>query len=567
MSASRSAADAGGPRRPGRFGAGAVGGAVLLLLLGAAPAWAHPGDPTVVEPVDTVAVALRVALLVLGGALAGVAVLRGPAGGPGGMTPRAAVIAAGGVLLAGLVALVAVAGHTGAELVVGVVHSVAAVLWLGAAVLVATAGSGRRVAVLRRLAPVAVGSSVVLLGTGVVQSLAAGLRLDAATAGSSFGRLVGVKLLLLVAVAVLGALALARAALDRGGGVRRARFAAAGLATATALGAVLVVVQPPAPPAETGVPLLRTVVLGERAVPVAVVPQRPGPNLVHVGVPGLRVGTDPEALAPATVRPGAPGGWAVVELPAGTDTLWVVDGSRRAPLRLDLGAPAPPVEGLDGPDGPECATALVGAFDGAAAPPTSCPGEALSAADAAVVAATVRFLAGRGVPAVHLVGDASARSVAAVALARDTAARAGLRVAGRPDRDGAVLLLGGWSGAAGWLAGDAIRPVTIAGTWTAPWLATASLLGRATGTVTALDFDPRGIDAQRYLADLRRTGLTALASPAGMAARRGPGGRGPVRVYSAALVSFLPDGIGMSGAATDRWIPGGAMTPVSPPLT
>lgn len=608
----------GGPAahaRPSR--AGTVGRAVLavpvltpvLMLLAASPAWAHGEAAAAPDPLG---VTLRVVALVAGGAVAGVAVLRALSGPPSRRVVRVVAVAsalaaaavavallrtggdpwswaqvaltvalaalvaragatavtAGGLLLSAALALAAAGPHaaTVAELAVGLAHTLAAVLWLGAALLVA-AGPGRR-ALLRRLAPVAVVSSAVLLGTGLVQSLQAGLLPDAATLASTFGRVVALKLLLFVAVVGLGAYALlrARTAGDADRALRgRSHLAVTGLAAATACGAVLVAVAPPPAPAEPGVPLLRTVTFTERPMPVLVAPQRPGPNLVHVGVAGMQVGADPDALVTADARPGAPGGWAVLDLPAGTDRLWIGYGAWRTSVRLDLGAPAGStgLGGLTGPDGPECATAVAGALAAAAPLPAACPADALSATDAGVLRATVRFLAGRATPALHLVGDGSPRSAAAETVVREEAARTGLPVAPRPVREGAVLVVAGWAAARDRLAADAVRPVTIAGTYTAPWLATASLLGYQTGAVAALGFDPRGRQAQGYLAALRRTGTTALASPAGFRAWGGPDT--PTRLYGAVQVSFLPQGLEMGGPA-DRWIPGGTITPLSPPL-
>ena len=128
--------------------------------------------------------------------------------------------------------------------------------------------------------------------------------------------------------------------------------------------------------------------------------------------------------------------------------------------------------------------------------------------------ATVRFLAGRDV-ALYLVADGSGRSKAAAAVVRDAAAAHGLTVVDRLDPADAVVVVAGWEGGGRRLADELFGRSTVGGTYTAPWLATGSVLGGRTSAVTTLDFDPRAVPAQRYLADLRAAGATSLASPAG----------------------------------------------------
>ena len=222
------------------------------------------------------------------------------------------------------------------------------------------------------------------------------------------------------------------------------------------------------PAAATGTPVLRVVQLAAGAVPVLVVPNRPGWNLVHVGLAGasvgaaggasdgssvgssggssvgssggvaggvldgVSVGTEPGRLVAVQRRPGASGGWAAVHLPAGRATLLVAHGGRTAELTMDTGEPpagaAPP--DLTGPDGPECASAALGRLvAGAVQPVASCPADELLAADASALRGIVRFLAGRGQRAITVVADSSPRSVAAAAVLRSESARAGITVA------------------------------------------------------------------------------------------------------------------------------------------
>ncbi|MEN3268333.1 MAG: hypothetical protein V7646_5227 [Pseudonocardia sp.] len=476
------------------------------------------------------------------------------------------VSASAGVLLSAALAYGATLGRTGGQVPVAAAHIVAAVLWLGTAVLVAAADGGARRALLRRLAPVASGAATVFLTTAVLTSADTGLRLDAVSAGSAPGLVAGLMVLFVAAAAALGAAGL------RGTGQLQLLPSAAAVVVVLAVvsGAVITVLPPPARPAETGRPLLRTVALGGQDVPVVVVPQRPGLNLVHVGTQQAVV----DGL-PVTERAGAPGGWAVVDLPAGTGLLTIESGDERVQLRLDLGPdPAPPalVAGLVGPDGPECLSAVLGAVLAATAElPVGCPADVLSPADAAALRATVRFLADRGVPALHLVADGSPRSAAATAAVRDAAATHGVPLVDRVDPVGAVVVLSGWEGGGRSLIEEAIGLSTVGGTYTAPWLATGPVLGRQTGAVTTLVFDPRDGPAQHYLADLRVAGTTALASPAGFrtwSAAAGEVGTGPgPRIFAAVQVSVMPAGVGgMDHRATDRWLPGGAFTPVTPPL-
>jgi hypothetical protein len=585
----------------------------VLLLAGAAPAWAqtgggHGGGSG--EAVGTVltgplTVTLGVVALVAGALVAGTAAL-GFLGPPsrrselvvqsaataavaalmiswlgGGITAFAAfpqavgavvvavlftrgrriASAVGGVLLTAALAYGATIGHTGWHVGLAAVHMVAAVTWLGAAVLVATPACGARFTVVRRVTLVFAVAATMAVAAAVLEAVAKGLRFDAVTVGSLTGQLVLFQGLGMVVAVSTG--------LCRPGAVGgRVVAVAAGLVFTA--GSVLMVLTPPPAPADTGRPLLRTVALGGQDVPVVVVPQRPGRNLVHVGAPGARVGG-----VLTQERPGAPGGWAVVDLAPGTDLLTVETGGEQVPLRLDLGRdPAPPalVAGLTGPDGPECLSAVLGGvLRGVTDLPAACPADALSAADAVALRATVRFLADRGVPALHLVADGSRRSAAAAWAVRDAAAAHGLALVDRLDPAGAVIVVAGWAGGGRGLTEEALRRSAVGGTYTAPWLATGSVLGRRTGAVTTLDFDPRAVPAQLYLADLRAAGVTALASPAGFRAWTVPADDRPAvagpRIFTAVQVSAMPAGVGgMDHRSTDRWLPGGALTPVTPPL-
>jgi hypothetical protein len=468
--------------------------------------------------------------------------------------------AVAGVLLIGALGYNATIGHSGWHVGLAAVHMVAAVTWLGSAVSVATPACGARFTVLRRHTLVFAVAATVAVAAAALEAVAKGLRFD----GVTFGSLTG----LLVLFQALGMVVAVSTGLCRPGAIG-GRVVAVGAGLVFTAGTVIAVLTPAPVPAETGRPLLRTVALAGQDVPVVVVPQRPGRNLVHVGVPGALVGG-----VSAEERAGAPGGWAVVDLPAGTDVLTVEADGEQVPLRLDLGPdPAPPalVAGLAGPDGPECLSAVAGGMvRGVTDLPAACPADALSAQDAVALRATVRFLAGRDV-ALHLIADRSGRSTEAAAVVRDAAAAHGLTLVDRLDPADAVVVVAGWEGGGRRLTDELFGRSTVGGTYTAPWLATGSVLGGRTSAVTTLDFDPRAVPAQRYLADLRAAGATALASPAGFREWSAPTDRGePVagpRIFTAVQVAVIPAGVGGTDHRTTApWLPGGALTPVTPPL-
>ncbi|MET8756119.1 hypothetical protein ABZW32_39415, partial [Streptomyces sp. NPDC004667] len=92
----------------------------------------------------------------------------------------------------------------------------------------------------------------------------------------------------------------------------------------------------PARPVAGG-PLLGSLGLGARQVPVLVVPNRPGYNLVAVGADGASAGTGRDRLVKGERRPGSTLTWVPVELPAGPARVWVSAGGALAPLAVDTG--------------------------------------------------------------------------------------------------------------------------------------------------------------------------------------------------------------------------------------
>ncbi|KWX01801.1 hypothetical protein LI90_2833 [Carbonactinospora thermoautotrophica] len=430
-----------------------LGGLVAWhLVQGAAPAWAHAAEqhpPTV----EWATVAARCAVLVGGAVVAGVALLRPLAGRPNrarhtvvwtaaavaaagsvlsilqGVRPsaaltQAAAIAAVPVLLrwriaavpAGALLLALLAGQSTPALwspafLVGIVHAVGAAVWLGAAVCVAT---GPRRTLLGRLAPASVVAGVAVAGTGLAQAYQDGIGLDERLYGTAFGRLLLLKSLVLLGCAAVGVLALRRKLPTAP--VFRAE--ATVLAVAVVAGGVVATIPVPDPPPTPGVPLLREVTLADHRVPVLVTPHRPGWNLVHLGgegTLGATVRTSPASPpVPAEERAGAPGRWALVELPAGRSTLRIEYYGQSAKVPVDTGHDRTAPAAITGPDGPECASMALGAaVAGARTPLLSCPSDRLDDRDAASLRALVGFLAHRGVPALTLVADASPRGTAA----------------------------------------------------------------------------------------------------------------------------------------------------------
>ena len=344
-----------------------------------------------------------------------------------------------------------------------------------------------------------------------------------------------------------------------------------------------------------GVPTVERQLHDGVLVTLTVTPARPGWNLVRVDTAGpaehdehdhdhdahpeaVTVGTDPDHLVAAMPRPGTDGSWARVRLPAGASTVYVGHGpEHRLPFPVDTGsasgAPAPTVSGADGP---ECAAASTGrVLAGDVSRLDRCPGDALSPADAADLRAMVTTLADRRVPAIALLADGSVRGRAARSVVLKTATARGLRVVDASrTRDGALVVVAGWSGASRGLARAAQeqrRGVAYEhGVWLAPWLLTPGVVDAVSGTVLPLRFDVRGTDAQTYTAALRRTLPSVAPTEAGFAGwLRGHriAYDGPASLYAAARTAFMAAAPGHAQHETTvGWFPGGTVTRVSAPL-
>ncbi|RKS97124.1 hypothetical protein BX286_6936 [Streptomyces sp. 3211.6] len=388
---------------------------------------------------------------------------------------------------------------------------------------------------------------------------------------------------LLAAVVLTAALALGVLLLLRTRLLARRSAATAYFAAAVACAALAGSLGTPAGGAAaraSGGPVLGSVGLGGKQVPVLVVPNRPGFNLVAVAAPDASAGTGRDRLAKGGPRPGSALTWIPVELPAGPGQVWVSAGGAAAPLSVDTGrasaAPAP--AGLRGADGPECASAAAGAvLGGSAKAPAGCPSDALPAADAAALRETVGFLAGRGTRAVSLVEDDSPRGRAAAAEVRASAARAGLSVQA-PDASSRrpLLVTSGWAGADAAVHDVEAGRTVAEGTYLAPWLLTAPLLSPSAGQLIPLRYAPNSPAAVEYAVALGDRLPGEVPSAAGYEAwrtARGAAGPAPAKLYAAAVLYVpgsgggpAPDGSAGGGhhhGGSANWLPSGMIVPVA----
>ncbi|MGW4425974.1 hypothetical protein [Streptosporangium sp. NPDC004631] len=457
----------------------------------------------------------------------------------------------------------------GAGLGLAVVHGLAATVWVGAAVYLATAAPADRRALARRLTPPVLVSAAALAVSGALWAFLDGVRLDRGV-WSAFGALLIVK-----TVAAAGCV-VALSVFLRGAGRRRgaARSPAVLLAGAVAAGTALTAVPRPAPPPVPGVPLLGDVTVAGHRLPVLVAPARPGWNLVHIGADQASAGTDPARLTPATAQPGTRYTWARIWLPAGRSPLWIGLRGAVAELPVDTGDDGAGGPDLRGPDGPECAHVALGrAVAGVGAPLRSCPADRLTAADAADLRAMVRFVAARGVRVIGLAGDPSPRGTRAAAEVRAEAGRQRLTVVAPGAARAPLIVVSGWADADRVVRDVGTGRVAALGTYLAPWLLSAPLLGPSAGQLVPLRFhpgDPRGLS---YAAALN---LRFPGEPATAAGYRGwsgePGSQAPPRLYAASTLSVpghaQPGGAsgGHDGHGGGRWLPGGTITPITGPL-
>lgn len=301
----------------------------------------------------------------------------------------------------------------------------------------------------------------------------------------------------------------------------------------------------------------------------------------HAGPATVAAGGDP---VPFLARPAARGGWAVVDVPAGTSSVTIEMNGDSATVPVDVGdTPGDaPSSALAGPDGPECVSALVGtALGGGVGTVRGCPSQTFDPEQAQALRSTVATMAAKGARSVRLVSDASPRSVAAARVVRDEGARAGLAFADGAENDpnSALVVVSGWDRAVAVLgeAGQRSRttPTHLGGTFLAPWLLTGDVLRQTASAFLPLSFAPNEPDAQRYALALAAThpdtapsasGYLAWAAASGVPADPRPS------LYGAAAVnvpmSVEPQGSSGHHGGPDpaAWYPGGTVVPVSPPM-
>jgi hypothetical protein len=194
---------------------------------------------------------------------------------------------------------------------------------------------------------------------------------------------------------------------------------------------------------------------------------------------------------------------------------------------------------LTGPDGAECASALLGAVL-RGHDLTRCPAEELTTDDAELLRATVSFIAGRGIREITVAADSSLRSIAAEQVVRAAARTTGVSVATVAEPRGPWLVTSGWTAADATLRQLAGQPST--GSYLAPWLNTRPLLeiGSAQHVVS------RFASAQPYTEALRGRFPGESPSAAGLAAWTGTAVAGPARMYvlsGANSENEWPDGL------------------------
>ncbi|GAB3434373.1 hypothetical protein [Flindersiella endophytica] len=589
-----------------------TGAATLLSPLFANPAWANGTshhDQAADSGVDQLVV--RIVLLTAGVVVAGIGVFapftKSPAGRlrlPAGIAAGLAVVAglpgfnrtdlrlfvlflhlaltvavplllqevrlacAAGLLLTGLLGFEAAFAYEGLARGAGVAHVVGAVAWIGATAVVAAATAKERGRLAKRLLPYAAGAAIVVAGTGVLSAQLSGLRLDERLLTSGFGRIVLVKCAIVVVLAGLGVYLFRR----RAAPVHAVRFAAISLTGALVAGTALAAV--PVVAADPGVPLFRQVDLAGVRTPVLVTPHRPGRNLVHIGgsdPASVAAGLDTGALRQAATRAGSNGAWVTVDLPAGRSTLLLRRNGETTKLVLDAGRQGRAPAGATGPDGPECASAVLGRLLAGAQPPQplACPADRLDPPDAAAVRGMAAQLVTRKVRSVVLLADDSPRSQLAGQAVRAALARAHVAVRTSGTRGDALIVLTGWSPAAVRLAEVSARQDRTStfpyGIYLAPWLLTDPVVGSAASVLLPLRFDPHAREPSTYAALVREAFPGEAPSAVGLQAWLAERPDRPARLYTASRLAFLPKQF-QHHENDQGWLRGGTVVPASGPL-
>lgn len=382
-----------------------------------------------------------------------------------------------------------------------------------------------------------------------------------------------------------------------------ARWSAISLVGAVAAAAVLGALpsSPDAP--RPGQALLRPVQLGLDSMALLVAPTGGGPTLMRlspaagggqggaaahvdhrraeappVGYSVRAAGADAPSVS-FTPRPGAPGVWALVDLPAGTDAVSLTGPGGTATVPVATAPLGPGLAAtLAGPDGPECTDRFLGDLlargHGAGGAPVACPAAALEPTDARSLELAVGDLARRGLRTLHLVGDASPRARQATAVVRAAAQRSGLAISTTPRPDDGLLVLSGWASAHATLtdvtARATLTPTFTGGQFLAPWLVTRGVLAAGSSTMFPLGFVPQEPTPRGYAAMLTTVFADAAPSAVGYLAWGRAQGlpEGGTRLYGAAAMDVMPGMPGMNhGDLAGAWLPGGSVIPISDVLS
>ncbi len=247
----------------------------------------------------------------------------------------------------------------------------------------------------------------------------------------------------------------------------------------------------------------------------------------------------------------------------------------------DAGAESAPSSALTGRDGPECASAVVGAVlagGPGAGTVDRCPAQSLDPGQARDLRSMVVTMAAKGARSVRLVSDASPRSVAAARLVREEGARAGLAFPADAENDpnSALVVVSGWEQAVATLGESGRRatttPTHLGGTFLAPWLLTGDVLRQTASAFLPLPFAPNEPDAQRYalaLADAHPDTAPSASGYLAWARTAGVPTDPRSSLYGAAAVN-VPMSVEPSGSSGHHggpdpasWFPGGTVVPVS----
>ena len=470
------------------------------------------------------------------------------------------------------------AGRSGLEFALDTGYVVAATAWFGIAALVLGDPAARRRPVPARIGPLATSLAALLTGVGALRLALSGIGIDRRLFSSAYG-------LLLVAAVVLPAAAtvanVLRARAKRSPGAIVTTCAGLVAGALLAWTALVAVPTPPDLPVP-GKPLLGTVHLEGRDVPVLVTPHRPGPNLVHLPESAgtnvtIRAGGEQVV---ATKRPGAQGLWAEVQLPPGRSDVIFARGASSDELGVDTGELAP--RPLPADDGPECAAAALGSLVAERPLPVDrCPSDVLTSADETALRELVRYLDSHGVRAITLVADATPRGRAAGTVVRSEAARAGIRVLSGPARQSALVIVSGWRTAhqtAVRAAKEQLEaPTYIRGIYLAPWLLNEPIATSVASASVPLRFDPRepaAIDFTVRIGDAFGGQRPSVGAYREYLRANGLPEQGPLRVFAVAQVSVMSmppgaehaPGMAPPGEGPGHWIARATVVPVSLPL-